>query len=128
MLPLSASSLVALCGEFSHWSISLTRNRPQVATVTNHLLAKQSIARQGVPCHCWEPSNTIIKDVKGGHCYQRQKEKESHAKMSDMTKLDECINVAGGVRTGLSGVAVGRHLPSWCCWCGCVERLLAALI
>ena len=62
-------------------------NRLKVQTVANRLLAKQAIARQEMPCYQWKPSNTLLKDVKEGVCYRRQKEKEMPAKKKNVVHL-----------------------------------------
>ena len=57
--------------------------------MANRLLAKQAIVRQEVPCFQFRPSNTLLKDVKEGVCYRRQKEKEIQAKKRNVVHLLE---------------------------------------
>ena len=55
--------------------------------MADRLLAKQSIARQDTTCYDWKPSNALIQEVKGGHCYQCQKQKEIKAKRMNVATL-----------------------------------------
>jgi hypothetical protein len=45
-------------------------NRLFVSTVTNRLLAKQAIVRQGGECYSWTPNKNLIDDVIAGRCNQ----------------------------------------------------------
>jgi hypothetical protein len=51
-------------------------NKLHAATVANRLLAKQAISRQGVECHSWAPSKSLLADVTEGRCHQRYLERE----------------------------------------------------
>ena len=68
-------------------------NRLQASTVANRLLAKQAISRQNAVCYTWDPSKSLIDDVKQGCCHQRylqtlEKDKIT-AIMSDTDALDD---------------------------------------
>ena len=55
-------------------------NRLCVSTSSNRLLAKQAISRQEIPCYQWQPSTSLIRDVKSGQCYRRCAEREREGK------------------------------------------------
>ena len=50
-------------------------NRLSVFTIANRLHAKQAIVRREVPCYDWEPSPSLINDLKSGACHKRHLEK-----------------------------------------------------
>ncbi|XP_076054955.1 uncharacterized protein LOC143033422 [Oratosquilla oratoria] len=62
-------------------------NRLDTNTVANRLLAKQAITRQEVTYQKWEPSISLIKDAKLGHCHMRYKEREESRKKSNTATL-----------------------------------------
>lgn len=62
-------------------------NRLCTNTVANRLLAKQAIAREEVTCQNWEPSTSLIREVKLGHCHKRYKEREELRKKSNKATL-----------------------------------------
>ena len=54
---------------------------------SNRLLAKQAISRQEVPCYQWQPSTSLISDVKNGQCYRRCAERERKGKEERVATL-----------------------------------------
>src|SRR5688572_6548035 len=62
-------------------------NRLHAETVASRLLAKQAIAREGVDCHAWTPSKSLVADVAEGRCHQRYSERQKLTKMNVRTNL-----------------------------------------
>ena len=74
---------------FSQLNIIKTKktNRLHVSTVANRLLAKQAIARKDGACHKWEPSTSLIEDVKSGQCHRRYNEREAERQQGEVATL-----------------------------------------
>ena len=53
-------------------------------TASNHLLAKQAITRQELPCYQWQPSAVLIKEAKTGNCHKRYLGREKERKKGGM--------------------------------------------
>ena len=62
-------------------------NKLHAETVASRLLAKQAIARDGVDCHAWTPSKSLVADVAEGRCHQRYSERQKLTKMQVSTTL-----------------------------------------
>jgi len=56
-------------------------NKLHAETVAGRLLAKQAIAREGVDCHAWTPSKSLVEEVAKGRCHQRYIERHNNIKM-----------------------------------------------
>lgn len=69
-LPHSSASVERIFSQLNLIKTNKT-NRLHVATAANRILAKQAISRQDVPCYNWEPSRSLIDDLKNGKCHQR---------------------------------------------------------
>lgn len=59
---------------------------------SNRLLGKQAISRQEVPCYQWQPSRSLIRDVKSGQCYRRCAEREQ-GKEERVAKLHPAVEM-----------------------------------
>ncbi len=68
-------------------------NRLSVSTARNRL-AKQAVVQQGAPCYQWQPSTSLIRDVKHGQCRQRYVERENERKKGEEATLYPGVEVA----------------------------------
>ena len=80
---------------FSQVNIVKTKqtNKLLCETVSNRILAKQAVVKDGV-CHTWNPSKSLLEDMREGRCRQRYaKSIEFHKKENTLsisnTDLDE---------------------------------------
>ena len=72
---------------FSKINIIKTKhtNRLLTESVANRMLAKQAVARQGGSCCNWQPSQSLLKDLKNGKVHQRYM--ESCSKKSEVVTI-----------------------------------------
>lgn len=71
-------------------------NKLHAATVANRPLAKQAIKRQGVECHSWIPSTSLLSDVAEGRCHKRYMERENRRKASNVVHLEDLSKLPDG--------------------------------
>lgn len=74
---------------FSKINIVKTKhsNRLITETVANRMLAKQAVARQGGSCS-WNPSKSLLNDMKSGKCHQRYTERCSKSDVATLHSED----------------------------------------
>jgi hypothetical protein len=93
-LPISSACVERIFSQINMIKTTQT-NKLHAATVSNRLLAKQAIKRQGVVCHSWNPSISLLSDVAEGRCRKRymdrvHKTKSSHVLHSEVrSKYEE---------------------------------------
>ena len=62
-------------------------NRLLVSTVANRILARQAITRQEGSCQTYEPSSSLVEDIKMGQCHKRYMQREDARKNENIATL-----------------------------------------
>ena len=57
-------------------------NKLLVSTIANRIHAKQAIASREVKCYEWEPSQSLINDLKTGDCHKRYVERTKNIEVA----------------------------------------------